>query len=154
MKELFIEAIALLSQIEGFRTVAEDWGQLNFEQPPVNFPCALVGLGNCEFSQVGRHAQQCEGEMIVTVADMRYTTITQSTAPTEQPFNILDLLQDVNTKLHGYKSLCRVSIKKVDRPDSIREYRVIYQFSCTDTSAMEHTTTHPTPPNIDLSAKK
>ena len=53
MKEVFKDIQQRLQTIPEFRYIGEDWGQLNFEQPPVDWPCALIDLGNVDFSSAG-----------------------------------------------------------------------------------------------------
>lgn len=44
IKDIFQELIETLSGIKELRYVASDWGQLDYEQPPVQWPCALIDM--------------------------------------------------------------------------------------------------------------
>ena len=71
MKEVFKDIQQRLRTIPEFRYIGEDWGQLNFEQPPVDWPCALIDLGNVDFSAAGMRSQQAEAVVNITIADIR-----------------------------------------------------------------------------------
>ena len=75
MKEAFKDILKRLETITEFKYIGEDWGQLNFEQPPVNFPCVLIDLGNAEFSSAGMKSQQVEAVVNITIADIRYNGV-------------------------------------------------------------------------------
>lgn len=141
MKEVFDDIQKVLETMPGLRYVGEDCGQLNFEQPPVDFPCVLIDLGNAHFSSAGRNAQQVEAIVNITIADFRLNGITPNIPEQEKAFEFFDLIDEVNRLLHGhggesYSRLCRVSLKKMLRKDSIREFVISYKFSYTDKSAM------------------
>lgn len=143
MKEIFKDIQNRLQTIPELRYVGEDWGQLNFEQPPVDFPCVLIDLGNADFSSAGMKSQQVEAIVNITIADIRYNGLTPA-LPAEQAgkaFEIFDLISQVNACLHGtggehYSRLCRVSLKKMLREDAVREFVMTYKFAYTDTTAI------------------
>lgn len=143
MKEVFKDILERLKAIPEFRYVGEDWGQLNFEQPPVDWPCALIDLGNAEFSSEGMKAQQVEATVNITIADIRYHSVSSVLPPEQEAkaFEIFDLIAKVNKLLHGtggenYSRLCRVSLKKMLREDAVREFVMTYKFNYTDATAV------------------
>lgn len=143
MKHVFLDIQEALETIRELRYVGEDWGQLNFEQPPVDFPCALIDLGGAQFSSAGRNTQQVEAIVNITIADLRFNGITPNLPDREKEraFEIFDLIDKVNGLLHGhggetFSRLCRVSLKKMLREDAVREFVMSYKFGYTDDSAM------------------
>lgn len=157
MDTVFLEIVKRLEAIPELRYVSEDWGQLNFEQPPVNFPCALVDLGEIRYTQAGRNTQQAEATLNVTIADIRFDGITMALPKDKQgkAFEVFRIIESVNRQLHGYESekhsrLVRQGIKKIIREDAVREFLITYRFGFTDESAMPVYTNHPTPPDIKL----
>ena len=144
MKEVFKDIQQRLQTIPEFRYIGEDWGQLNFEQPPVDWPCALIDLGNVDFSAAGMRSQQAEAVVNITIADIRYHGVTP-VLPRDQEdkaFEIFDLIDKVNKLLHGtggehYSRLCKVSLKKMLREDAVREFVLSYKFSYTDNTAVQ-----------------
>lgn len=160
LKEVFKDMQERLQAIPEFRYIGEDWGQLNFEQPPVNFPCALIDLGNAEFSSAGMKSQQVEAVVNITIADIRYNGISPDLPPdeTDKAFEIFDLMDKVNKLLHGtggehYSRLCRINLKKMLREDAVREFVMMYKFSYTDDTAMP-SFTHLTNLKSDISIKQ
>lgn len=142
LKEAFKDILKRLETITEFKYIGEDWGQLNFEQPPVDWPCALIDLGNAEFSSAGMKSQQVEAVVNITIADIRHQGVS-SRLPSDQAdkaFEIFDLIDKVNTLLHGtggehYSRLCRISLKKMLREDAVREFVMSYKFSYKDNTA-------------------
>ncbi len=157
MKQVFIDVERKLKGIASLRYVSEDWGQLNFERPPVNYPCALIDLGEADYSQAGNRSQMVEAVARITIADIRYQGI-HPDAPNEdreRAFGIFDLIDEINRALHGldgdsYTPLTRVKVKKVMRPDLVREFLITYRFSYTDTSASETYRRVAATPNIRI----
>lgn len=136
MKTLFLAIQNTLQDIPGLKFVGEDWGQLNCEQAPENFPCLLIDLGDVEFSSCGQHAQRAEATLKIKVADVHDNSVTP--ALSVKQISVFDLLDEVNKRLHGYElekfsKLCRVDIKKTLRNDAVREFVVTYKFAYTDT---------------------
>jgi len=157
MDTIFTEVLSLLSQVPELRFVGEDWGQLNFEQPPVNFPCALVDLFEIDYSDAGKNLQKADAKLTISIADIRYDGITafNPAKVNEQAFAIFGIIEKVNALLHGYgneyhSKFSRKKVMKVEREDSIREFRMIYEFRFEDETAMPELTKHPVPPNISL----
>ena len=142
MKEVFKDIQERLQTIPELRYIGEDWGQLNFEQPPVDWPCALIDLGNVDFSSAGMRSQQAEAIVNITIADIRYHGVTPVLPRDRESkaFEIFDLIDKVNKVLHGsdgesYSGLRRVAIKKTYREDAVREFVTSYKFSYTDNTA-------------------
>lgn len=157
MKEIFLDIQAVLSTVVGIKQVSEDWGQLNFEQPPVNFPCALIDLGGVEYTSSGRNIQQADAILNITVADIRYNGISANMPKNiqDKAFEIFQIIEDVNKTLHGhggeiYSRLCRISLKKIPREDAIREFVLSYRFGYTDISAAPVTTKISAKPDIRI----
>lgn len=127
--------------------IAEDWGQLDFydQRPPVNFPCALVDAAECEFADLSRKAQRGTGVLTVRIADNPPINFSASAPDSERQFDLLGLTERVYTHLQGFcgegfSGLTRISLRKVKRDDSIKEYELRFRFGGVDNSAMNVTT--------------
>ncbi|MDR1681900.1 MAG: hypothetical protein LBS25_00710 [Candidatus Symbiothrix sp.] len=160
MDRIFINIMQRLQQVAGLRFVGEDWGQLNFEQPPVDFPCALIDLGRVDYSNRGRNVQQAKATLIITIADIRYDGVAPFNPDdvNEQAFSIFRLIEDANRMLHGYgteyhSKLMRVKTEKTLRDDAIREFQLIYEFGFEDETASPALSLQDIPPNIVVNAK-
>ena len=123
----------LMEKVPAIRYVDEDWGQLEYDQPPVQFPCALIDVDGFDFRQLGVLEQKGEGAIYVRIADMRLSN-TSGQAPDNQKQQSAELhaiLHDVFKALHGftagdYSAMIRQSIKRVRRTDTMREYLMTF----------------------------
>ncbi|MEG1762903.1 MAG: hypothetical protein RR256_04765 [Bacteroidales bacterium] len=157
MKTLFKTVMELLKTIPNLY-IAENWGQLDIPQPPVNFPCALIDLGDMEFSQRGCLTQQGEGTLTISLSDIMYNGIDNVTPEIlqEKEFAIFNTINDINALLHGKtgseknSSLIRTKIQKQIREDSIREFTLFYKFSYLDDSAQAKYTPVSVSPQIQI----
>lgn len=141
MQQIFNEIMNKLKQTPSLNYCAEDWGQLNFEQPPLNFPCALIDLGSAEFSQASNRVQLGEGVINITIADVNQSVVqNMPQAMQNNSFRIFDIIDEINAQLHGFEGdnfgkLTRISVSKVIREDLIREFVINYRFTFKDASA-------------------
>ena len=68
MKELFKAITARLDTVPALKWVDEDKGQMNFERPPVLFPCALVDIQLPKTQDLNRKLQDCDAVITVRLA--------------------------------------------------------------------------------------
>ena len=131
--------------------IDEDWGQLDFytDNPPVKFPCVLLEIQQIPWSNEGNKVQDGIMNISVTVADIKMSN-TSYNAPGAQKTKaaaIWTILENINKALHGwrpvittgtplpdFKSLTRISTRKIKRDDGIRQFEVIYAVHCQDAS--------------------
>ncbi|MEG2495589.1 MAG: hypothetical protein RSB32_07830, partial [Mucinivorans sp.] len=67
MEELIHATMSRLAeQVPELRFIDVDLEQLRLEQPPVDFPCALIDVSRIEYSSNGQRQQQAEVDMSVT----------------------------------------------------------------------------------------
>lgn len=143
MKQVLQNIQDILSTIPELKYIDEDWGQLDdySPNPPIQFPLALIDIGNLQFSDIGRDAmanpknrQMATGTIVISIANLKLTN-TSARAP--QPhkdlaWSIWDIVQSVHEKLHGVKveasagAMMRTAMRKLKRDDGIQEYEVIY----------------------------
>lgn len=138
IKEALKAVKTALQNIKELRYSGEDWGQLDyFAQKPVKFPCALVDIEEVEYSNNAPRAQQGIAGLTVRVADSRMFNGSFQAPPSETEFATFDLLQTITAALHGlsgptFSPLVRTGIVRARRDDSIREFRISFQFAFTD----------------------
>lgn len=154
MKEVFNSILNKLKNIPNLY-VAEDWGQLSIMQPPVNFPCVLIDIGEAEYSQLSRLSQMVDVELQLTLADIIYDGVDQGSPDEEKEreFQIFDLIDQIHAQLHGFNGtdfgpLSRVSIEKNIRDDTMRVFIIRYRFGYVDNSAVRPTTNVNVQPDI------
>lgn len=130
-----------LQQVPELRYAGEDWGQLDyFRQSPVKFPCALVDVEAVDYSDNGARYQQGIGSLTVRVADSRMFNGSFQAPPSDTEFAAFDLLQSVYKALQGlsgetFSPLTRTKLVRARRDDSIREFRLSFDFAFTDPDA-------------------
>jgi hypothetical protein len=136
----------LMAKVPALRYVDEDWGQLDYETPPVSFPCALIDCENMSVSQSGRHTMIDALTIVVRVADLRMSN-TSGKAPEaqkEKAFALLDTIADVVRALHGwtgapesYGRLQRTAQKRTTLKNGIRIYDITFQCAAYNQSAQK-----------------
>lgn len=132
IKDILKNTQNMLTPIKLLRYVDEDWGQLNMEMPPVQYPCALIGVGDITFTQVGDFAQKGVGTIIITVADTKLSNSSMMSAEEQEEngFAFYDVIQEVYRVLHlqeiipNSEPLERAFVRKKERIDGTREYQV------------------------------
>ena len=98
MKTLIHDAITAIATIPELEWVDDNLGQLNQENPPVKFPCALVGLGNSQPADYNNNPQYGDLTLEITLAY-------------QSP------LDTTNTpgKIHPFAETIYTTIQKIDR---------------------------------------
>jgi len=116
-----------------------DWGQLNGDQPPVAFPCALIEIAysNCSDLAEGAGAVEQRVNASVTIklafqplGDSQVTAPDESRAIALKP---LDTIQSIHTALQGWNGegifagLSRRRGSSVNRSDKLKIYNIMYE---------------------------
>lgn len=132
----------LKAEVPALRYIDEDWGQLEYGQPPVQWPCALIDVDGFHYQQLGELEQRGEGTVYIRIADLRLSN-TSAQAPAyqkEKSAELFQLLADVYKALHGftggdYSAMIRQSLVRVRRNDTTREYRFVFRTAYRERSA-------------------
>lgn len=140
MKQIFTDIKNQIATITQVKDIQEDWGQLQYDQPPVKFPCALVDIQSINYSQMGNLAQSAEALLSVTIADDKIVN-----RKSADDFATIELMEQVNDTLHGYaptacSRLIRQRIERVNIPGTIRIYTIVYQFTFATAPQLNKTT--------------
>lgn len=109
----------LAEQVPELRFIDVDLEQLRLEQPPVDFPCALIDVSRIEYSSNGQRQQQAEVDMSVTLG---FKVLTPESFHVEkeckaQAMQHYAIIDKVAQALHGFAGatfarLDRVSITR------------------------------------------
>jgi len=145
----------LATKETAIKYIDEDWGQLDYysPNPPIKFPGVLVDIDNISWKNQGKLVQDGPMNINIRVADLKLTN-TSLRAPAAQKtaaVSIWRIIDNIHKALHGwspgqqYGLLTRISTGRVKRDDGIREYRIVYQCTVTDASAMPVENTTPKP---------
>ena len=145
-KQLLQTVLTYLSALPGIY-VGEDWGQLNFDKPPVNFPCALVDMESVDYSNLPQGKQHADAVFNITIADIFAHHVTPGMPPKHlnQELKIYDIIKDINKHLHnkavpGYGTIKRARMEKTKRDDTIREFIISYRICYDDSSCISNRT--------------
>ena len=100
--------------------IDKDRGQLVYGSSAVQYPCALLDVGNIDYTLQGRGVRTADTQVLVTVADLPQTTTSSQASEKEEAFRIMDLTERIHTALHlftagDYSPLCCTNLKKVCR---------------------------------------
>lgn len=124
LKELIEEIIDRLGGLGGLRYIAEDWGQLDYEQPPVQWPCALIDMQEVRCSQTGAGGLLCECEFSIQIAQ-RAPQRVSANAPDrlkDESLAFSAIIDRIFLKIHAEESenhspFVLRDIRKVKEPD-------------------------------------
>ena len=109
MKQILLSIQQRLTELTGLRYIDRDWGQLQYEQPPVQFPCALIDVANIDFTQQGRGAQLGEATVTVTIANINPVPSSALAPDPAASYETIDLMEEVHQKLqscNGHNKHC------------------------------------------------
>lgn len=127
-----------LSNEPKLRYIAENWGQLELENPPLLFPCALIDLTEVNYSSNLGNSQQAQTTLVINIAN-KAQNVSQNASPDAKnaSYEYYDILEGISKLLHGYAApgtspLCRTTLRKMTRQDGIKEYQLTFTFAYTD----------------------
>lgn len=105
METIFKSTITKLSEIPELKWIDHDFGQLELENSPVIYPCALVDVPDIDWSNSTNLEQQ--GDTVVTVRlGFKVYDRTSSSAPTsmrERAAEHFSIIKKVIKALHGHE---------------------------------------------------
>ena len=156
LKDILQDITLRLCKIKELRYVASNWGQLDYEQPPVQWPCALVDVQGADFSALGsgsllgeaqvsiqivnrptvqtsarspRPAQDCN-LILLDIADQIYAALHAVDAETHTPFVLKNITKTNLTDLQSYTLTFKVGFKQ-HKPDETTKVEPTPNFSMT-----------------------
>lgn len=129
MKSIFKAVTAQLETVAALQWIDEDKGQMNFERPPVLFPCALVDIQLPKTTDLNSKIQNCDAIITVRLAfDFHGNTNSKTPAAArEKSLAYYDVVDEVKKALQGWSTaefnpLSRKSFYQEKRPDA---YKVV-----------------------------
>lgn len=147
MEGLIDECIKKLGTSATLKYADEDWGQLEFPNPPVKWPCALVSIYSIDYTSNGRDRTKVpqsrqQGAAIIEfrIANLKLVN-SSSKAPAAQRVSALKihaLVQHVHELIQGWSpggeigNFMRLRTKKENRDDGVQEYVVQYTVGLSD----------------------
>lgn len=94
MKQYLISLRSRLATVTSLKHIDTDWGQLNFEQPPVQYPCALISVSTDRIAQVKPSHLRIHAKVNITIAKVRYTSTIRDAATALTIFDTIDSVVD------------------------------------------------------------
>lgn len=102
--EKLIESIfeRLRNEVPELRFIDIDLGQLQLEQPPIDWPCALVDVANVDYK--GGNMQTAETVLNITLGFLVYGPSNTGAAPElrQQAMQHYEIVRKVAETLHGF----------------------------------------------------
>lgn len=134
IKELLIDIQDRLQESIPKLWTDKDWGQLQYPQPPVKFPCVLIDIERVDFSSLERDGQIAEVDIFLTIANRRLKASSVKAPDRRDGYHLLDVLESVHKALQLYHAgwyapLLRKSMSKVYIDNTIEVYSVVYSTS-------------------------
>ena len=133
MKNIFLSIQDRLSEIPALKYIDKDWGQLQYENPPVKWPCALLDVANADFQQLGRGFQQANADITVTVANMNLVRSSAKAPMRGNAYATIDLLEEIHQALQlftdgrHFSPLMRTNLQKVAADKDMEVYVMTYR---------------------------
>ncbi|MCM1170102.1 MAG: hypothetical protein NC324_09230 [Bacteroides sp.] len=108
LKDIVSEVMEALSGIKALRYVAEDWGQLNYEQPPVQWPCALIDVQGITCTNLGNGGLMGDCTFSVQLVNRPVQRTSAGAPKAQQAQNLLlfELIDGVLDVLHAREGEC------------------------------------------------
>ena len=138
MKNIFLSIQNRLTEITNLKYIDKDWGQLQYENPPVQWPAALLDVEQAEYTQMGRGAQKAEADITITVANVNLQRSSAGVAAAKRnnAYATIDLLDEIHQKLQHFSDgqftpLMRTQLRKVFNNYNHEVYAMTYKTSFT-----------------------
>ncbi len=129
MKELYNYLSEQLKTINKIRWIDFNTGQLNEQQPPVDFPCALIDIDLPVCKDIGANIQQVAADFTITLAFKAVGKTNNKTPLSQQQLALLyfDTVDLVYKKLQGAgdKQFYKFSRKSVRSDNSKQGLKII-----------------------------
>lgn len=135
IKAIFKDMLDRISTIESLKYVSMDWGQLEKDPPAVKWPCALITMRDCIFTQQGQHKQLAEANIVIKVAYLHNAHISTNSNQTDKGLETLRCIDDIHDVLFGWHpSSCgypeRTALERQEATDAGREvWHITYHIS-------------------------
>lgn len=132
MELLYEQLLQLLSNVPELKWIDLDVGQLQEEQPPVLYPCALIEIIVDKTEDIQNHTQQASGRFKLTLAYKSYGE-TNSTTDLPTRSNALEYFRTTNKcykTLQGFTNDNFYPFSRTsEKPENIRKgLKVIGQY--------------------------
>ena len=128
----------LKKDIPQLRWVAINVGQMNIENPPVDYPCALVDVPRLQYRNIAVDGSIQSKELTIEVelyfVVRASATMSAPEAVREQALEHLDIMEQVYKVLHGFRhgDYSRLECIGITRSKNYYPRNVTLTFTCID----------------------
>ena len=142
----------LADQVPELAYIDKNWGQLDYEAPPVKWPCALLDIDEVPFSQIGGGGQIADG------ANLRLVSSSAAAPRKADAYRLIELLDKIHSALQRFTDgtfgpMFRTQIKKIAAVRAGECYKVLYQTAYTLPGVQEGQSAKLPPSSIRLEMK-
>ena len=140
MQDIIFSLLQRISSLPEIAYASADWGQLSYNAPPVEWPCALIDISQVSLHDQLQEQQSAEGIITVTLADY-IDAPAQALDPPEDyalEMRIYSAIDALHQALQGYKTtgyspLARLYVPRVKGAAGLRVCGIEYLSSWTET---------------------
>lgn len=144
MKQIFLKIQQqLAAEVTDLRHIDRNWGQMNYEQPPVQFPCALIDVESIAYSELSDGGQQAQATVSVSVCEQVLVRSSSQAPAPSGAYAVVDTVERVHRALQGYA--CReagsefqpLSLERMEHQYTDRSFD-IYKLTFTTAFIVRH----------------
>ena len=109
----------LAERVPELAYIDKNWGQLDYEAPPVKWPCALLDIDEVPFSQIGGGGQIADGVTVeILAANLRLVSSSAAAPRKADAYLLIELLDKIHSALQRFTDgtfgpMFRTQIKKI-----------------------------------------
>ena len=106
MQDIIFSLLQRISSLPEIAYASADWGQLSYNAPPVEWPCALIDISQVSLHDHLQEQQSAEGIITVTLADYIDASV-QALDPPEDyalEMRIYSAIDALHQALQGYNT--------------------------------------------------
>lgn len=149
----------LAEQVPELAYIDKNWGQFDYDVPPVKWPCALLDIDTIPFTQTGGGGQIADGATVEIMAGNLRLVSSSAAAPNKaDAYLLIELLDKIHSALQRFTDgtfgpLFRTQIKKVASVRTGECCKVLYQTAYTVPGVQENQSVELPPSSIRLEMK-
>ena len=93
----------LAERVPELAYIDKNWGQLDYEAPPVKWPCALLDIDEVPFSQIGGGGQIADGVTVeILAANLRLVSSSAAAPRKADAYLLIELLDKIHSALQRF----------------------------------------------------
>ena len=103
MKQIFLKIQQrLAAEVSDLRHIDRQWGQMNYEQPHVSWPCALIDVESIAYSELSDGGQEAQAVVSVSVCEQVLSRSSSQAPSPASAYAVVDTVERVHRALQGY----------------------------------------------------